>query len=332
MEDRRIARIVFGRHFLFGGFPASEMIALLKELPENTNIIGFGEEISRAAVCIGVEHPSFKKVGITECMPEIEASFVKTEEGTKVTVNLSSVLEKPDYTGPVKFEGINKVYTSHDMTSYVKWESNWKEIAEECGLTKSLKDMLFEESDLKPRKGYEIPLTATQAVDHLKTIGNSVLVKYANGTVSTSTYDDIQNRIYGSFTFPSDHEVVKYVNEAVEQSVKNLTTMSSYDDDNEYPLWVTEENIKAQQEALDNLHKQLAGTPTIPANQIYDPGELSRALDEGYNWAIKNHPDNFKAEHEHKWQRYNGAFRSFDFCEVDGCKMNKDDDGRIWKS
>lgn len=112
----------------------------------------------------------------------------------------------------------------------------------------------------------------------------------------------------------------------------DLTTMSSYDDDNEYPLWVTEENLKAQQEALDNLHKQLAGTPTTPANQIYDPGELSRALDEGYNWAIKNHPDNFKAEHEHKWQRYNGAFRSFDFCEVDGCKMNKDDDGRIWKS
>ncbi len=129
----------------------------------------------------------------------------------------------------------------------------------------------------------------------------------------------------------SPDEIVKYVNDALIECSKNLVAMNQ-DDDNEYPFWFTEENLKAQQEALDNLHKQLANTPTTPANQIYDPGELSRALDEGYNWAIKNHPDNFKAEHEHKWQRYNGAFRSFDFCEVDGCKMNKDDDGRIWKS
>jgi hypothetical protein len=114
--------------------------------------------------------------------------------------------------------------------------------------------------------------------------------------------------------------------------LRQLVAMSSYDDDNEYPLWFTDDNLKAQQEALDNLHKQLQSTPTIPANQIYDPAELTRALDEGYNWAVKNHADNFKAEHEHKWARYNGAMKSFDYCSLDGCKFNKDDDGRIWKS
>jgi len=286
MDDRRIAKIVFGRHVLFSGFPASEMIALLKELPENTNIIGFGEEIHKACVCIGVEHPSFKKVSVTECMPEIEATFVKTQYGTKVTIDLSSVLEKPDYTGSVK--------------------SNWQEIAKKVVVPEETDDwqnnrfnLIYNKQDLEPRKSYQLSPTA-----------------FADAAKLYSGKDVIQETI----------------NKVTNEILRQLASMSSYDDDNEYPLWFTDETFKAQQEALDNLHKQLANTPTTPANQIYDPAELTRALDEGYNWAISNHPDNFKAEHEHKWERYNGAFRSFDYCSIDNCKMNRDDDGRIWKS
>jgi hypothetical protein len=303
MDDRRIAKIVFGRHVLFGGFPASEMIALLKELPENTNIIGFGEEIHKACVCIGVEHPSFKKVAISECMPEIEASFVKTEEGTKVTVNLSSVLEKPDYTGPVKF----------DTTP---WKSNWLELAKLNNL------IVKKDGELKPRKSYQLSPTAfadaAKALDDK--LGNSLyinpkeLTKYINEATERG-YNDIQNRIYGSFTFPTKDNI------AVELGNGNLTTMSNYDDDNEYPLWFSDEE-----------YQRLLNTPTTPANQIYDPAELTRALDEGYNWAVKNHADNFKAEHEHKWKRYVGSFKQFDYCCLEGCQYNRDDDGRIWKS
>jgi hypothetical protein len=101
--------------------------------------------------------------------------------------------------------------------------------------------------------------------------------------------------------------------------------MSNYDDDNEYPLWFSNDDY-------ENLRKQLSNTPTIPASQVFDSEELARALDEGYNWAVKNHADNFKTEHVHEWKRYVGASKQFDYCCLDNCQYNRDDDGRIWKS
>lgn len=56
-------RIDFGRHFLHKiGFDKKWLIRIMEELPEGTEIIGFGEDSCMGVYTIGITHESFPEV------------------------------------------------------------------------------------------------------------------------------------------------------------------------------------------------------------------------------------------------------------------------------
>lgn len=98
---RRLARIIFTRGLVATGcLKAGNLEDLFAELPEETKIINFAEDLCRDVMQITVEHGSFKEVDVGNEIPEIVAKFTKDADGVEhCEVDLSEVLVTPRFYG-----------------------------------------------------------------------------------------------------------------------------------------------------------------------------------------------------------------------------------------
>lgn len=264
---------------------------------------------------IRLQSPSFKNVEDGQNIPSVYPIFEKDEHDDHIIkgfLGLKDCLEPLD-----KSEATFRMYKGNGI--YVEAPIKGNESVYESYLKD---DVLVMESYDKKTNEHKITI-----YDHLLYSG-AINFEAINHLVTPTKYRGrpIVNHL---------KEMSDKLNKSIRLEPKELPpVVLKYDLDRNWGIWPDSnwQNAasKVDMNAAGNWVKDLTGDISLPAT--IDLNELHRAIAEGMAEAVKNHPDNFKSECSHVWQRYNGAMKSFDYCSKDGCKYNRDDDGRIWKS